>query len=83
MVLGSIFAMFVGLYMPGPKWFVLPVAMFAAAVGGGLWGAIPGYLKARFGANEVINTILLNFVAASLLLFMLSSSPTFAAPPCA
>jgi simple sugar transport system permease protein len=36
-------------------------------------------LKARFGANEVINTILLNFVAASLLLFMLSASPTFAA----
>jgi hypothetical protein len=39
----------------------------------------PAWLKARFGANEVINTILLNFVAASLLLFMLSASPTFAA----
>ncbi len=79
MVLGAIGAMFVGLYMPGPRWLVLPVAVLAAAVGGGLWGAIPGFLKARFGANEVINTILLNFVAASLMLFMLSSSPTFAA----
>lgn len=79
MVLGSIAAMFVGLYLPGPTWIVLPAAVIAAAVGGGLWGAIPGVLKARFGANEVINTILLNFVAASLLLFMLSASPTFAA----
>lgn len=79
MVLGAIGAMFVGLYMPGPGWLVLPVAILASAVGGGLWGAIPGFLKARFGANEVINTILLNFVAASLMLFMLSSSPTFAA----
>jgi len=80
MVLGAIATMFVGLYMPGPTWLVLPLAVAAAAVGGGLWGALPGWLKARFGANEVINTILLNFVAASLLLFMLSSSPTFAAP---
>lgn len=80
MVLGAIFAMFVGLYMPGPSVVVLPLAVAAAALGGGLWGALPGWLKARFGANEVINTILLNFVAASLLLFMLSSGPTFAAP---
>ena len=79
MVLGAIFTMFVGLYMPGPTWLVLPLAVAAAAVGGGLWGALPGWLKARFGANEVINTILLNFVAYALLLFMLSSSPTFAA----
>ena len=80
MILGAIATMFVGLYLPGPTWLVLPAAVAAAALGGGLWGALPGWLKARFGANEVINTILLNFVAASLLLFMLSSSPTFAAP---
>ncbi len=79
MVLGAIFTMFVGLYVPGPRALVLPLAVAAAALGGGLWGALPGWLKARFGANEVINTILLNFVAYALLLFMLSSSPTFAA----
>ncbi|MBA2668449.1 MAG: ABC transporter permease [Trueperaceae bacterium] len=79
MILGAIFAMFVGLYVPGPAAVVLPLAIAAAALGGGLWGALPGWLKARFGANEVINTILLNFVASSLLLFMLSSNPTFAA----
>ncbi len=79
MVLGALFAMFAGVYLPGPAFFVLPASVIAAALGGGLWGALPGFLKARFGANEVINTILLNFVAASLLLFMLSASPTFAA----
>jgi len=79
MVLGALFAMFVGVYLPGPTLLVLPAAVMAAALGGAFWGAIPGFLKARFGANEVINTILLNFVASSLLLFVLSSSPVFAA----
>lgn len=80
MTLGAIAAMLVGVYMPGPAWLVLPVAVLAAAVGGGAWGAVPGWLKARFGASEVINTIMMNYIAASLLLFLLSSNPTFAAP---
>ena len=80
MVLGAIFAALVGVYMPGPRLVVLPLAVIAAALGGGLWGALPGWLKARFGANEVINTILLNYIAASLLLFVLSGRQIFAAP---
>jgi general nucleoside transport system permease protein len=79
MIWGAIGAAMVGLYLPGPRLLVLPAALLAAALAGAAWGAIPGYLKARFGANEVINTILLNFVAASALLFLLSSAPTFAA----
>ncbi len=35
-------------------------------VAGGIWGAIPGILKAKFGSHEVINTIMLNFIAISL-----------------
>ncbi len=80
MILGAVFAMLAGIYLPGPKFIVLPLAVLAAALGGGLWGALPGWLKARFGANEVINTILLNYIASSLLLFLLSASHTFAAP---
>lgn len=79
MLMGAIFAMFAGVYLPGPKIIVLPAAVLAAALGGGLWGALPGWLKARFGANEVINTILLNFVAASVLLFILSDGNVFGA----
>src|SRR5690606_32105829 len=79
MVLGAIGAMLVGVYLPGPRLLVLPAAVLGAFVGGALWGALPGWLKARFGANEVITTILLNFVAASALLFILSSGNVFAA----
>ncbi len=79
MTLGAICAMLVGLYMPGPRAVVLPLAVLAAALGGAFWGVIPGWLKARFGAHEVINTILMNFIAASLLLFILSSNPIFSA----
>lgn len=42
------------------------LALLAAALAGAVWGAIPGWLKARFGVHEVINTIMLNFVATSL-----------------
>ncbi|WP_435358967.1 ABC transporter permease [Haloarchaeobius sp. DFWS5] len=45
---------------------LVPVGLFAGAVAGGIWGAIPGALKAYADANEVITTIMLNFVALSL-----------------
>jgi ABC-type uncharacterized transport system permease subunit len=47
-------------------WIVLPLCFLAAIIAGGAWGAIPGVLKARFGSHEVINTIMLNFIAVAL-----------------
>jgi simple sugar transport system permease protein len=47
-------------------WLLVPMCFFAAILAGGFWGAIPGFLKARFGSHEVINTIMLNFVAIAL-----------------
>jgi simple sugar transport system permease protein len=47
-------------------WLLLPLCFLAAIVAGGFWGAIPGVLKARFGSHEVINTIMLNFIAVAL-----------------
>jgi ABC-type uncharacterized transport system permease subunit len=41
----------------------LPLALLAGAIGGAIWAAVPGYLKARTGAHEVITTIMLNYVA--------------------
>lgn len=49
-----------------PAILLVPMCMFAAIFAGGFWGAIPGYLKAKFGAHEVINTIMLNFIAIAL-----------------
>jgi len=49
-----------------PGLLLLPLCALAAVLAGGLWGAIPGVLKARFGSHEVINTIMLNFIARAL-----------------
>jgi simple sugar transport system permease protein len=49
-----------------PALLLVPLALVAAVAAGGAWGAIPGWLKARFGAHEVITTIMLNFIAVAL-----------------
>jgi len=74
LMLGAVFTMLVGVYMPGPAWLVLPLAIVAAALGGAVWGIIPGWLKARFGAHEVINTIMMNYVASSVFLFLIAAN---------
>lgn len=48
-------------------WLLVPMCFLAAILTGAFWGAIPGVLKARFGSHEVINTIMLNFIAVALL----------------
>src|SRR5918912_2044630 len=47
-------------------WLLVPVACLAAILSGAVWAAIPGVLKAKTGAHEVINTIMLNFIALAL-----------------
>lgn len=74
LTIGALLAMLAGVYLPLPGWLLLPTAILAAALGGALWGGIVGWLKARFGANEVINTIMMNYIAASVLLFMLAAN---------
>jgi simple sugar transport system permease protein len=63
--LGGFAAGLAGL-LPMPAPLRLAAAVLAAALAGGAWGAIPGALKSRFGAHEVINTIMLNFIAFAL-----------------
>jgi simple sugar transport system permease protein len=53
-----------------PAILLLPLCMVAAMAAGALWGAIPGLLKARFGSHEVINTIMLNFIAMALVSYL-------------
>ena len=52
---------------------LVPFALFVGAAVGGLYGAIPGALKAYADANEVITTIMLNFVATNLVFFLISA----------
>ena len=49
-----------------PAILLVPLCIIAAIVAGGIWGAIPGFLKAKFGSHEVINTIMLNFIGIAL-----------------
>ncbi|MEZ4770454.1 MAG: ABC transporter permease [Caldilineales bacterium] len=61
---GAMAAAVVGSSFDGlPLVIHLPLTLAAAVIGGGIWGAIPGFLKARFGAHEVINTIMMNYIA--------------------
>src|SRR3989454_6214305 len=61
----------VGLVLPGwPAIVVMLLAMIAAVVAGGVWAGIPGLLKAKFGAHEVITTIMMNFIAAGLVSYL-------------
>jgi simple sugar transport system permease protein len=49
-----------------PSYILVPMCILTAMVAGGIWGAIPGILKAKFGSHEVINTIMLNFIGIAL-----------------
>jgi len=49
----------------------VPISLLAGFVGGGLWGFIPGWLKAATGGHEVINTIMMNYIAFRLSEFLL------------
>ncbi|HEY6118391.1 MAG TPA: ABC transporter permease [Pyrinomonadaceae bacterium] len=51
-------------------WILIPLCFAAAIIAGGFWGAIPGILKARFGSHEVINTIMLNFIAVAFISYL-------------
>ena len=65
--IGTLASAFVGYSLVGLPWFIhLPLAILAGALGGALWGAIPGYLKAKTGAHEVVNTIMMNWIAFRL-----------------
>ncbi len=64
---GAFACTLVGLTLGGlPAVLLIPLLVLASAAGGALWAAVPGFLKARFGVHEVINTIMMNFIAVGL-----------------
>lgn len=78
-ILGGIFAGFVGWTFALPPGLHLLLAVLGAALGGALWASIAGVLKARTGAHEVIVTIMLNNIAIYLVAYLLTTKP-FQAP---
>ncbi len=72
MLIGGMFALVVGFQLDLPIFLHIPLAMVAAFIGGAIWGGIPGYLRAKTGAHEVITTIMLNFIALRLVDYLLT-----------
>ncbi|MBI3731597.1 MAG: ABC transporter permease [Burkholderiales bacterium] len=56
-----------------PGWLLIPLAMLGAAVFGAAWAFLPGYLQAKRGSHVVVTTIMFNFIAASLMNYVIVS----------
>lgn len=78
LALGALSAAWVGYALPDilhtnlPAVIHIPLAVGAGMLAGAAWGAIPGWLKARTGGHEVINTIMMNYIALNTVSFLLN-----------
>ena len=73
-LIGGITAAWAGWYFKGlPAIIHVPLALGFGALGGGIWGFIPGWLKVKTGAHEVINTIMMNYIAYYLVYYLISA----------
>lgn len=70
-LIGTFFALFAVLVLKLPWW----LALIFAGVGGALWGAVPGIFKALLGVNEVISSIMFNWIGLFLVNFLISNAP--------
>ncbi|WP_394823919.1 ABC transporter permease [Pendulispora albinea] len=80
LALGALTAALVGYSLHLPAVIHVPLTILAGAVAGGLWGAVPGWLKAKTGGHEVISTIMLNYVALNAVTFLLAGPMKDPAP---
>lgn len=71
--MGALAGTATGIYVAGlPAALHLPLTILAGFIGGGLWGLIAGTLKVRFGASEIITTVMLNTIAISFIDYMVN-----------
>ena len=70
-IMGAFGASYIALYLDHlPKIAVLTLMIVAGMLGGGLWGTLPGYLKARFNTNETIVTLMMNYIALKWVIYL-------------
>lgn len=73
LILGGIVGAAVALYFhENDSWYVLPLMMLGGVLGGMAWAAIPALLKTRFNVNEILTSLMLTYVAALLLSWLVS-----------
>ncbi len=69
--LGCVGATWVALSFPGwPSFLLLPAMIVMAMAAGGIWGAVPALLRQRFNTNEIIVTLMMNYIAILFLDFL-------------
>ena len=69
--LGAVGATAAVLAMPGaPMWLLMPAMLLSAMLAGALWASIPAVLRLRFGMNEIISSLMLNYVGIFLLEYL-------------
>ncbi len=74
MLMGGMLALVVGFQFNLTIWLHLPLAILGGFIGGAIWGGIPGWLRAKTGAHEVITTIMFNWIAIRFVDFALKTT---------
>ncbi len=74
--MGALFSTLVAVYVPMPVGVHLVLAMLCGFIGGAIWGGIVGVLKVRFGASELITTVMLNTIAINIVAWMVNGPIT-------
>jgi general nucleoside transport system permease protein len=78
--MGAIFGSAAGLYLGGSggtSWPVVAAMVLTGAAGGALWALIPGVLRAFFKTNEIITSLMLNYVAGYILTYLIFQSQSY------
>ncbi len=70
LLLGTIAATWVALFSPVPKPLMIPAMFFFGFLAGAAWGLIPAILKSKLGINDVITTLMMNYIAINFVLFL-------------
>jgi len=71
--IGAFAAAWIGITFTSlPGWLLVPLTVCGAALAGAVWGWIPGYFKGKFGSHEVINTIMMNYIAIGIMSCLVS-----------
>ncbi|MGI6201894.1 MAG: ABC transporter permease [Eubacteriales bacterium] len=71
-IMGAVFASFVALFFPEsiPHWLLLLLMALAGIIGGGIWALVPAFFKCRFGTNETLLTLMLNYIALYIVQYL-------------
>lgn len=74
LLLGSLMASFIATLIPGLAWYLyIPIIMAGAALAGAIWALIPGFLKLKYGASEIVTCIMFNYIAEFIVNYVISS----------